>query len=169
MEWVEKASFSRLNKLFEIDAAEWAHNFFLSDTNLHALIEYPMPFIILVFSRLASPSLVSHKHFVLNDLLFYKVACLADSEACQTYLEERDKKHKEGTLRQAQVASHLASSFVVRLYAQNKKPVTRPVQKVGTPPPAFPSSLSFFFFFFSFSSSNDETEVRDSVDAHNYL
>ncbi|RVW13680.1 hypothetical protein CK203_094004 [Vitis vinifera] len=88
-----------------------------------------MPFIILVFSRLASPSLVSHKHFVLNDLLFYKVACLADSEACQTYLEERDKKHKEGTLRQAQVASHLASSFVVRLYAQNKKPVTHPVQK----------------------------------------
>ena len=28
VEWVKKAPFVRLNKLFEIDAIEWAHNIF---------------------------------------------------------------------------------------------------------------------------------------------
>ena len=56
VEWVEKASFARLKKLFEIDAAEWAHNVLLSNKNLQALIENPKPFIILVFSWLAVDS-----------------------------------------------------------------------------------------------------------------
>ena len=88
---------------------------------------------------------------MLNDLLFYKVACLVDSEARQTYLKELDKKHQEGTLRQAQVASRPASNSVVHLYGQNKKPVTHLVQNARTPSPVFPSSLcssSFLFFFF---------------------
>ena len=34
IEWVEKASFTRINKLFEIDAAKWVHSFLLSDKNL---------------------------------------------------------------------------------------------------------------------------------------
>ena len=33
-EWVEKASFDRLSKLFEIDATEWAHVFLLLEKNL---------------------------------------------------------------------------------------------------------------------------------------
>ena len=33
-EWVEKASFARLNELFEIEATEWAHIFLLLDKNL---------------------------------------------------------------------------------------------------------------------------------------
>ena len=41
-EWVEKASFAYLNKLFKIDAVEWAHNFLLSDKNLQVLIENSM-------------------------------------------------------------------------------------------------------------------------------
>ncbi|KAL6319629.1 hypothetical protein AAG906_020706 [Vitis piasezkii] len=47
VEWVEKASFTLLNKLFEID------------TNLLALIDNPKSFIIPAFSRLAPSSLVS--------------------------------------------------------------------------------------------------------------
>ncbi|KAL6340148.1 hypothetical protein AAG906_040584 [Vitis piasezkii] len=57
VEWMEKASFTHLNKLFEIDVAERAHNVLLSNKNL-------------------------------QDLLFYEVACLADSEARQTRLKE---------------------------------------------------------------------------------
>ena len=82
VEWVEKASFTRLNKLFEVDAVEWAHNFFLLNKNLQVLIENPKPFIILMFSRLTPPSLVPREHFMLKDLPFYEVARLADSEAC---------------------------------------------------------------------------------------
>lgn len=77
---MEKASFVRLNKLFEIDAIERAHNVRLSDNNLLALIENPKPFIP-VFPWLAHSTLVLNEHFVLKDLVFYEVACLEDSKA----------------------------------------------------------------------------------------
>ena len=85
---MEKASFARLNKLFEIDAVEWAHNVLLSGKNLLALIENPKSFIIPVFPRLALPSLVPSEHFMLKDLPFYEVSCLVDFESCQARLEE---------------------------------------------------------------------------------
>ena len=105
IEWMEKTSFACLNKLFEIDTAERAYNVLLSDKNLQALIENPKSFIILVFSRLASLSLILDEHFVLKDLPFYEIARLADSEAHQAHLEEREKKCQEITLRQAPIAS----------------------------------------------------------------
>lgn len=92
VEWVEKASFARLSKLFEIDATKRAHNVLLSNKNLQALIENPKPFIIRVFSWLAHPSLMPDEHFMLKDLPFYKVAYLTDFHACQARLEEREKK-----------------------------------------------------------------------------
>ena len=69
-----------------------------------ALINNPKPFIILIFPRLAPPSLVLSEHFVLKDLLFYEIACLANFEARQARLEERERKRQEGTLRQAPIA-----------------------------------------------------------------
>ena len=69
-----------------------------------ALINNPKPFIILVFPWLAPPSLVLSEHFVLKDLLFYEIPRLADFEACQARLEERERKRQEGTLRQAPIA-----------------------------------------------------------------
>lgn len=77
---MEKASFVWLNKLFELDAVERAHNVLLSDNNLLALIKNPKPFIPM-FPRLAHSTLVLNEHFVLKDLVFYEVACLADSKA----------------------------------------------------------------------------------------
>ena len=70
VEWVEKASFARLNKLFKINDVEQAHNVLLSDKNMQALIENPKAFIILVFPRLAPPSLVPNKYFMLKDFHF---------------------------------------------------------------------------------------------------
>lgn len=89
---MEKASFVRLNKLFEIDVVERVHEVLLSDKNLLVLIDNPKFFIIPVFPRLASFSLVLGKHFVLKYLFFNKVTCLADFEAHQARLEEWEKK-----------------------------------------------------------------------------
>lgn len=79
---MEKASVTWLNKLFEINVSEWNHKVLLLDKNLLALINDPKPFIIHVFPRVAPPSLVPGEHFVPKDLPFYKVAYLANSEAC---------------------------------------------------------------------------------------
>ncbi|KAL6322067.1 hypothetical protein AAG906_003469 [Vitis piasezkii] len=76
---------------------------------MQALIENPKAFIILVFPRLASPSLVPDEYFMLKDFHFYKVACLADSEA-----------HQE-TLRQAPATGRPLSSSTVRPSAYKKK------------------------------------------------
>eukprot|EP00261_Vitis_vinifera_P025961 XP_010659049.2 PREDICTED: uncharacterized protein LOC100255782 [Vitis vinifera] len=96
VEWVEKDSFTRLNKLFKIDVSERNHNVLLSDKNLMVLINDPKPFIIPVFPHVAFPSLVANEHFVLKDLSFYEVVRLADSKARQTRLEVREKKRQEG-------------------------------------------------------------------------
>lgn len=68
MEWMEKASFTRLNKLFKIDAFERNHKLLLSDKNLLMLIDDPKLFIIPVFPYVAPLSLVLGEHFVLKDL-----------------------------------------------------------------------------------------------------
>ena len=143
VEWVEKTSFIRLNKLFEIDVTERAYKVILSNKNLLALIDNPKSFIIPVFPHLALPSLVPSEHFMLKDLPFYKVAHLADSKVRQARLEERERKCQEWTLRQAPVAGHPSSSSVVRHLTQKRKePVVCPIQRVRTPPLAFPSLSS---------------------------
>ena len=89
---MEKAPFTLLNKLFEIDAVEQAYKVLLSDKNLLALIDNPNSFIIPVFSRLAPSSLVPGEHFMLKDFPFYEVARLAYSKTRQARLEERERK-----------------------------------------------------------------------------
>ena len=98
VEWVEKDSFTRLNKLFKIDGFERNHNVLLSDKNLMVLINDLKPFIIPVFPHVAFPSLVASEHFVLKDLSFYEVVRLADLKARQTRLELWEKKRQEGHL-----------------------------------------------------------------------
>ena len=88
---------------------------------MQALIENPKAFIILVFPRLVPPSLVPDEYFMLKDFHFYKVACLADSEAHQAYLEKREKKCQKETLRQAPATGRSLSSSTVRPSAYKKK------------------------------------------------
>ena len=141
VEWVDKASFTRLNKLFEISASKRNHQVHLSDKNLLVRTKDPKPFIIPIFPRVAFSSLVPDEHFVLKDLPFYVVARLADSEARHAHLEQWEKKCQEGTLRQAPIINHLISSSTVRPPAKKKKgPVVQPIKRARTPPPASPSS-----------------------------
>ncbi|KAL6323622.1 hypothetical protein AAG906_039216 [Vitis piasezkii] len=69
---------------------------------MQALTENPKAFIILVFPRLVSPSLVPDEYFMLKDFHFYKVACL------------------EETLRQAPATSRPLSTLLSS-YAYKKK------------------------------------------------
>ena len=164
VKWVEKALFTHLNKLFEINTVERAHNVFLLDKNLQALIENPEPFIISVFPRLAPLSLEPDEHFVLKDFPFYEVNRLANSEVRQACLEEWEKKCQEGTLRQALTTSHLTSNSVVCHLTQKKKLAACLIQKARTPLPATLSSSSTSSPSSSSSSSFSSDEVEARVD-----
>ena len=98
MEWVEKASFARLNKLFEISTSERNYQIFFMDKNLQAVLKEAKSFILPIFHRLAPRPLVPDKHHVLKDLPFNEVACATDSQTHQDRLEQKEKK-KSGKLR----------------------------------------------------------------------
>lgn len=53
----------------------------LTKKNLKVVLANPKLFVILIFPRLAPPTLVSSEHFMLKDLSFYEVSRLADVEA----------------------------------------------------------------------------------------
>lgn len=125
VEWVEKSSFACLNKLLEIDQAEQNHGLLLIEKNLRVILAQAMPFVIPFFPRLAPSTLVSGKHFVLNDLPFYEIARLATAKTRQANLDVRERKCQEGTLQQAPCStSSIISSLVP--WPTKKKTVIRP-------------------------------------------
>lgn len=137
MEWVEKVSFARLNKLFEISTSERDHQVLLSDNNLQALVKESKSFILPILPCLAPQSLVLNKHYLLKDPPFYKVARVADSKAHQACLEQREKKHQEETLRHAPATNCSTSNSTVSLPTKKKKRkglFVQPVQSVRTLP-----------------------------------
>lgn len=92
VEWVEKSSFARLNKLFAIEQSEQNHSVLLTEKNLRVVLAQAKSFVILLLPRLAPLILVLGWHFVLKDLPFYEVARLADAKARQSHLNAREKK-----------------------------------------------------------------------------
>lgn len=81
VKWVDKSSWTLLNKLFEIDKVERKFSMLLTRKNLESLLEHYQAFVILVFPRLAPPTFVPSEHFVLKDLPFYEVVKLTDAKA----------------------------------------------------------------------------------------
>ena len=79
VEWVEKASFDRLNKLFEITAAERHHQTLLTARNLLVVVREPQAYVINILPRKLPKKVVSGEHFVLKDLPFYKEVRKADA------------------------------------------------------------------------------------------
>ena len=79
VEWVEKASFSRLNKLFEITAAERHHETLLTAQNLLAVVWEPQAYVINILPRKLPKKVVPGEHYVLKDLPFYKEVRKADA------------------------------------------------------------------------------------------
>ena len=80
VEWVKKGSFARLNKLFEIAAAERHYETLLTARNLLVVVREPHAYIINILPRKLPKKVVSGVHYVLKDLPFYKEVKKADAE-----------------------------------------------------------------------------------------
>lgn len=160
MEWVEKAFFYHLNNFFEISSIERNHQVLLTDKNLQAMVKESQPFTLFVLPRLAPQTLVPDEHYILKDLPFYEVARATNSKVCQDCLEQKKKKHQDGTLRQAPTTNRLTSSSTVHSSAKKKGPITQPIQRAPTPPSAPPSpSISASSAFLSSFAANTEPDT----------
>ena len=81
VEWVAKASFIRLNKLFEITTNERNHHMLLSARNLLAVIRELQSYVFPIISRQLPKVVVPGEHYILNDLPFYEEVHEADTKA----------------------------------------------------------------------------------------
>lgn len=70
VEWVEKASFDQLNKLFVISASKWYYQTLLTDWSLLAVVLELQSYVLPILPRLASKVLVPSKHHILKDIPF---------------------------------------------------------------------------------------------------
>lgn len=98
VEWVEKASFDRLNRLFEITVSERSCQTLLSAQNLRSVIQVSQSYVLNIIPRRLPKKVVAGEHFVLKDLSFYMEAREADTQARQEHLNQREEKRQEGTL-----------------------------------------------------------------------
>ena len=68
---MEKASFDRLNRLYEIAAAERSCDMLLSAQNLRLVTRELQPYVLNILPRRLPKEMVAGEHFVLPDLPFY--------------------------------------------------------------------------------------------------
>lgn len=87
VEWVEKASFDLLNKLFVISTSEQHHLTVLTYKNLLDVVQETQPYVIPILPRFVPRVLVLDEHHILKDLLFYEEARVADVNGRQDWLE----------------------------------------------------------------------------------
>ena len=120
VEWVERASFAQLNKLFEITVAERHHETLLTARNLLAVVWEPQAYIINILPRKLPKKVVPGEHYVLKDLPFYKEVCKADTQKRQALLDDREGRRKEGTLRKASGKKRSAPSLLANASAKKK-------------------------------------------------
>ena len=98
---MEKASFDRLNRVFEIAADERSCEMLLSAQNLRLVTQEPQPFVLNILPRRLPKNVVVGEHFILKDLPFYTAVRKADAQARKALLNEREEKRQEGTLLKA--------------------------------------------------------------------
>ena len=67
--WVEKASFKKIQKLLEISEQEQHHEILLTTRNFRELSCSPSSYIILVIPRPLPTEIVEGEHYIIADLL----------------------------------------------------------------------------------------------------
>ena len=142
MDWVEKASFACLNKLFEIDAKERHYKTLLSARNLMAVVRESQEYVVNILPRKMPEEVVPGEHYTLKDLPIYQEVKKADAEKRRALLDDRDKRKTEGTLRKAPGQKRSAASppekapAKKRKLVKNGKGVNEPtLPKAFVPPP----------------------------------
>ncbi|RVW34303.1 hypothetical protein CK203_097821 [Vitis vinifera] len=102
VDWVEKASFACVCKLFEIDPKERAYKTLLSARNLIAVVRESQEYVINILPRkLSKDEIVPGEHYTVKELPLYQEAKEADAERRRKLLEDRDQRKNEGTIRKA--------------------------------------------------------------------
>ena len=144
VEWVEKVSFDRLTKLFEITATKRHYQTMLTAQNLLAVVREPQSYVTNILPRRLPKRVVPGEHFVLKDLPFYERAREADAKARQERLDQREEKRRDGTLRKAPGEKGRNSSPVARPPTTKKKKKTKKtlvqVLRIVAPTPEASSS-----------------------------
>ena len=98
VDWVEKASFACLNKLFEIDAKERHYKTLLSARNLMAVVRESQEYVVNILPRKMPEEVVPGEHYTLKDLSIYQEVKKADAEKRRALLDDQEKRKNERTL-----------------------------------------------------------------------
>ena len=96
VEWVEKASFDRLNRLFKITSVERHYQTLLTAWNLLAVVREPQPYVLNIFPKRLPKVVVPGEHFVLKDLPFYKRARKATQKRARSALTSGRRRDRKG-------------------------------------------------------------------------
>ncbi|RVX18925.1 hypothetical protein CK203_006881 [Vitis vinifera] len=135
VDWVEKTSFDRLSKLFEIDAKERQCKTLLTARNLTAVVREPQEYVINILPRKMPNEVVPGEHYIVKDLPIYEASKEADAEKCRLLLEDREKKKNEGTLRKAPEQKRDADSPPKKTPAKRRKLVKKNGKDLKEPTP----------------------------------
>ena len=135
VEFVEKTSFDRLNRLFEIATGERSCETLLSKQNLRLVIQEPQPYILNIIPRRLPKNVVVGEHFVIKDLSFYTAVRKADARARKTLLNAREERRQEGTLRKALGDKRSAPTPPAGAPARKKKKVPSKGKAIKLPTP----------------------------------
>lgn len=92
VEWVEKAFFDQLNKLFVISANKWHYQTLLTYRNLLAMVQESQLYVFPILPHLIPKVLVPGEHHILKDLPFYEEGQATNAKARQDRLDQREKK-----------------------------------------------------------------------------
>lgn len=81
VEWVKKAFFDWLNKLFVISTSEQHYETLLTDRSLLAVVQELQLYVLPILPHLVPKVLVPGEHHVLKNLSFYEEVRAADTKA----------------------------------------------------------------------------------------
>ena len=121
VDWVEKASFACLSKLFEIDAKERHYKTLLSARNLMAVVRESQEYVVNILPRKMPTEVVPGEHYTVKDLPIYQEFKEADAEKRRALLDNREKKKNEETLRKAPGQKRDADSHPKKTPAKRRK------------------------------------------------
>ncbi|KAL6345540.1 hypothetical protein AAG906_017265 [Vitis piasezkii] len=135
VDWVEKASFACVCKLFEIDSKERTYKTLLSARNLMAIVRESQDYVINILPRKLPKEVVPGEHYTLKELPIYMEAKEADAEKRRALLEDREKRKNEGTIRKAPGQKRGAPSPPTKAPTRKKRLVKKNGKGVKDPPP----------------------------------